>query len=147
MRLLTALFFCILSLNVYSFSAPDSVSQVKGKVIDKFTRKPLSNINVVTEGLPEKKAVSDSTGTFVIRNLPVGIYRFYASAIGYKSVVTSEYIISSKSPFIEIEMEDDFNMLSEVTVSVSPFRREKEGSCKHADYRIAGNREKSGSQP
>lgn len=125
MRLLTALFFCILSLSVYSFSAPDSVSQVKGKVIDKFTRKPLSNINVVTEGLPDKKAVSDSTGTFVIRNLPVGIYRFYASAIGYKSVVTSEYIISSKSPFIEIEMEDDFNMLSEVTVSVSPFRREK----------------------
>ncbi len=49
MRLLTALFFCILSLSVYSFSAPDSVSQVKGKVIDKFTRKPLSNINVVTE--------------------------------------------------------------------------------------------------
>ena len=42
--------------------------------------------------------------------------------MGYKSVVTPEYIVSAATPFIEIELEEDATQLEAVTVVPSPFR-------------------------
>ena len=68
-------------------------------------------------------ASTDSLGIFRIEQIPPGIYRFEATLIGYKSAVTSEYLVSASTPFIEIEIEEDENMLSAVVVTPSPFRK------------------------
>ena len=60
---------------------------------------------------------------FRIEQVPPGIYRFEATLIGYKSAVTPEYVVSASTPFIEIEMEEDENMLAAVVVTPSPFRK------------------------
>lgn len=96
---------------------------VRGKVIDKQSRKPVAYANVVVAGMPGKGAATDTLGMFRIEQVPPGIYRFEASLIGYKSTVTPEYVVSASTPFIDIEMEEDENMLAAVVVTPSPFRK------------------------
>lgn len=96
---------------------------VRGKIIDKQSRRPVAYANVVVVGIPGKGASADSLGMFSIEQVPPGIYRLEATLIGYKSSVTPEYVVSASTPFIEIEMEEDENMLAAVVVTPSPFRK------------------------
>ena len=96
---------------------------VRGKVIDRQSRQPVAYANVFVTGIPGKGASTDSLGTFKIEQVPPGIYSLEASCIGYQTVSTPEYIVSASTPFIEIEMEEDANLLNTVVVVPSPFRR------------------------
>ena len=111
--------------------------QIRGTVIDKASRKPLEFINVVIAG-SGMGSVTDSVGHFTIQAVPPGIYRLQASAVGYKTTLTSEYILSTKNLNIDIEMEENPTELEGVTIG-------KSGRPAH--YRGTGNRKKSGSQP
>lgn len=119
--------------------------QIKGTVIDKNSRQPLEFINVMIIGL-NKGSVTNVEGRFTIEQVPPGIYRLQASAIGYKSVTTSEYILSTKNLNIPIEMEENLTELEGVTITASPFRRDVESPV---SLRIIGIQEieESGSQP
>lgn len=112
----------LLLCNVCIYAATVNYS-VRGKVIDKQSRQPVAYANVVVAGIPGKGASTDSLGIFRIEQIPPGIYRFEATLIGYKSAVTSEYLVSASTPFIEIEIEEDENMLSAIVVTPSPFRK------------------------
>ncbi len=112
----------LLLCNVCIYAAAISYS-VHGKIIDKQSRQPVAYANVVVVGIPGKGTSTDSLGMFRIEQMPPGIYRFEATLIGYKSVVTPEYVVSASTPFIEIEMEEDENMLAAVVVTPSPFRK------------------------
>lgn len=111
----------LLLCNVCIYAAAVNYS-VRGKVIDKQSRQPVAYANVVVAGIPGKGASTDSLGIFRIEQIPPGIYRFEATLIGYKSAVTSEYLVSASTPFIEIEIEEDENMLA-IVVTPSPFRK------------------------
>lgn len=112
----------LLLCNVCIYAAAVNYS-VRGKVIDKQSRQPVAYANVVVAGISGKGASTDSLGIFRIEQIPPGIYRFEATLIGYKSAVTSEYLVSASTPFIEIEIEEDENMLSAIVVTPSPFRK------------------------
>ena len=112
----------LLLCNVCIYAAAVNYS-VRGKVIDKQSRQPVAYANVVVAVIPCKGASTDSLGIFCIEQIPPGIYRFEATLIGYKSAVTSEYLVSASTPFIEIEIEEDENMLSAIVVTPSPFRK------------------------
>ncbi len=88
-------------------------------------RTPIEYANILLIG-EEKGAVSDSIGNFTINSIKPGIYRLQASAIGYKTVQTPDYIVSTKDITILIEMEESSAELSEVTVVATPFRRSTE---------------------
>lgn len=98
---------------------------MKGTVIDKSSRQPLEFINVMIVGL-NKGGVTDAEGKFSIEQVPPGIYRLQASAIGYKTVITPEYILSTRDLHIQIEMEENQTELEGVTITASPFRRDIE---------------------
>ena len=116
---LLVLFVC----GIQTTSAIDITYSVRGKVIDKQSRRPVAYANVFVTGIPGKGASTDSLGIFRIGQVPPGIFRFEASCIGYHTVSTAEYIVSASTPFIEIEMEEDVNLLTSVVVMPSPFRR------------------------
>lgn len=118
-RLLSLLLFCNITI---SFLLAQPVHQVKGTVIDKSSRQPLEFINVMIVGL-NKGGVTNAEGKFSIGQVPPGIYRLQASAIGYKTVTTPEYILSTRDLHIQIEMEENQTELEGVTVTASPFRR------------------------
>ena len=121
-RLLSLLLFCNITI---SFLLAQPVHQVKGTVIDKSSRQPLEFINVMIVGL-NKGGVTNAEGKFSIGQVPPGIYRLQASAIGYKTVTTPEYILSTRDLHIQIEMEENHTELEGVTVTASPFRRDIE---------------------
>lgn len=121
-RLLSLLLFCNITI---SFLLAQPVHQVKGTVIDKSSRQPLEFINVMVVGL-NKGGVTNAEGKFSIGQVPPGIYRLQASAIGYKTVTTPEYILSTRDLHIQIEMEENQTELEGVTVTASPFRRDIE---------------------
>ena len=121
-RLLSLPLFCNITI---SFLLAQPVHQVKGTVIDKSSRQPLEFINVMIVGL-NKGGVTNAEGKFSIGQVPPGIYRLQASAIGYKTVTTPEYILSTRDLHIQIEMEENQTELEGVTVTASPFRRDIE---------------------
>ena len=121
-RLLSLLLFCNITISVL---LAQPVHQVKGTVIDKSSRQPLEFINVMIVGL-NKGGVTNAEGKFSIGQVPPGIYRLQASAIGYKTVTTPEYILSTRDLHIQIEMEENQTELEGVTVTASPFRRDIE---------------------
>lgn len=113
--------FCMIS----PLLTAQPVHQVKGTVIDKNSRQPLEFINVMIMGL-NRGGVTNAEGHFTIEQVPPGIYRLQASAIGYKTITTPEYILSTKNLNVTIEMEENLNELEGVTVTASPFRRDIE---------------------
>lgn len=110
---------------LFSLLQAQPVHRIKGTVIDKNTRAPLEFINVTVIDL-NKGGVTDAEGRFTIEQVPPGIYRLRATAIGYKSVVTPEYILSTKDLNVSIEMEENRTELEGVTITASPFRRDVE---------------------
>ena len=121
-KLLTLLLFSNI---LFSLLQAQPVHQIKGTVIEKNSRQPLEFINVMVLGL-NKGGVTNAEGHFTIEQVPPGIYRLQATAIGYKSVTTPEYILSTKDLNISIEMEENLTELAGVTVTASPFRRDLE---------------------
>ena len=99
------LFFLFLCLSLNLLSAAEHLFQIRGRIIDKQTREPVSFANVILETDPTKGSATDEKGDFSITEVKPGIYRLVASCIGYKNCVTPEYIVSANTPFVEIEME------------------------------------------
>ena len=77
---------------------------IHGKVIDSKTRQGIPYANVYIEGNIHTGTATDSIGRFQIDNAKPGIHRLVVTCIGYKSKLTSEYMVSARSPFIEVEL-------------------------------------------
>lgn len=97
---------------------------IKGQVIDRYTRQGIVYANVYIEGHTETGTATDSTGHFLIDKALPGIHRLVVSCIGYKPKFTTEYMVSARTPFIEVELEEDPNILNEITVIPSPHYEE-----------------------
>lgn len=115
----------LLLLGLLTTVSAQPTHRIKGTVIDKASRQPLEFINVVVLGLG-RGGVTDAEGHFNIGEVPPGIYRLQASAVGYKTILTPEYIVSTKDLTIQIETEENLTELEGVTVTASPFRRDPE---------------------
>lgn len=115
----------LLLLGLLTTVSAQPTHRIKGTVIDKASRQPLEFINVLVLGLG-RGGVTDAEGHFNIGEVPPGIYRLRASAVGYKTILTPEYIVSTKDLTIQIETEENLTELEGVTVTASPFRRDPE---------------------
>ena len=115
----------LLLLGLLTTVSAQPTHRIKGTVIDKASRQPLEFINVLVLGLG-RGGVTDAEGHFNIGEVPPGIYRLQASAVGYKTILTPEYIVSTKALTIQIETEENLTELEGVTVTASPFRRDPE---------------------
>lgn len=118
---------CILFLLVCFFLAVKAQPKhaIKGNIVDKKGRVPIEYVNVLVQGT-NMGAMTDSLGNFTIKNVLPGIYKLRASAVGYKNVITPEYILSTKDLHIEVEMEENQTELSGITVTATTFRRNLE---------------------
>ena len=99
---------------------------VSGRVISALSREPVEYATVFVKGNEKYYSITDSTGFFIINDVPAGIYRIEAASLGYIAATTPEYMISSRTPFIEIAMEEDIALLSGVTVRSSLLERVKD---------------------
>ena len=102
--------------------AQEASYSVRGRVIDRLSRQPVAYAAVVLAGEERKGVSTDSLGNFRLDRVRPGIWRLSVSSVGYKSLLTPEYLVSAATPFIEIELEEDATQVEAVTVRPTPFR-------------------------
>ena len=93
------------------------VQNIKGVVMDKSIKTPLTAATV--EWLAEKgrKVLTDAEGNFRMSGIPVGRQNFRITHVGYKPVVLNNLQVESgKELVLNVEMEDDVTNAGEILV-------------------------------
>lgn len=116
-RLLSIIAFFVIVFSGYS------QGKIKGKVIDATTREALVSVNVLIAGTTLGSTTNDD-GTFEIVNAPLGYLKVQASYVGYKTVISDDYLVTQeKTPYILIELVEDSNALDEIVIKKRLFRK------------------------
>lgn len=91
---------------------------VSGVITDATTKQPLPFANVmVVNSDPPIGAMTDSTGRFILRNVPIGRISLQASFIGYDAIIASEILVSSgRQTEVNMELNEASSELGEVVV-------------------------------
>lgn len=99
---------------------------LRGKVIDAETSSPLAAVNIRVKDT-DSGAVSDPSGDFVIRDLPVGSYTLQFRIIGYKPLSRTDIIVKSdRYTSIEAELHPTYLEGEDVTVTAGYFAEEED---------------------
>jgi hypothetical protein len=97
---LLLIFICGIGLQGTSAQQVDkfNLGQVSGRVFDKLTNKPLQFASFVVTSIKDSSRIygseTDSSGKFLINNIPLGIYRAKVSLIGYQTRTRKNIILS-----------------------------------------------------
>ncbi|MBI3787336.1 MAG: carboxypeptidase-like regulatory domain-containing protein [Ignavibacteriales bacterium] len=90
-----------LSINPLLFS-----QELRGTVVQKDTKAPLASVNVLFQGT-KHGTITDSLGTFEIKNFPPGVYILNVQHVGYRK---NQYIVTAERDepiilMVELEIE------------------------------------------
>jgi len=108
----------VLATSLLVFSQTGS-GTIKGKIVDKQTKEPISFANVVVEvgGVQMGGSTSDFDGNFQIKPVPPGKVDLKASFVGYKPFMIKGIIISpDKITFQNLELEVATTTLNEIEI-------------------------------
>lgn len=90
---------------------------IRGIVTDKASGTPIAYATIQLEDAPDKGAISDSLGNFLIKAIPVGRHTVKATYVGYETSLVREILVSSaKENFLEIAMTENTQELNEVVI-------------------------------
>lgn len=94
-------------------------SVLKGTIIDKDSRQPLTGVNVAVVSVsPAIGAATDDKGFFVIRGLPTGRVNIKMTYIGYEDAYMGQILVGTgKETYVNIEMQEKVNSMQEVVVN------------------------------
>ena len=93
---------------------------IRRTVVDVASGYPIAYASVALLGRPRTGAITDSSGHFIIKNVPVGRHDIQASFVGYESAIFKEILVtSSKEVFLNIPLKETIRELDEVTVRPS----------------------------
>ncbi len=115
----------LLFITIGNISAQEKFN-VTGKVISASTREPVGFATVSIKGSNALYSIADSAGVFLITEVPAGIYRIEVSSLGYITTTSPEFIVSGKTRYMEIPMEEDIAVLDGVTVRSTVLERVKD---------------------
>lgn len=92
MKKFIPVYVLFLVLMLYTGTFAKAFGKITGKVIDKETNEPLPGTNVIIEGT-SLGAATDTSGTYMILQVPPGKYTLIASMIGYSKTVIKEVLV------------------------------------------------------
>jgi CarboxypepD_reg-like domain/TonB-dependent Receptor Plug Domain len=103
--------FCLLQ-----FTNAQQTGSITGKVLNKATQLPVSNISVQLQN-SSIGGITDSSGLFRLSNVPVNTYNIVVSGVGYKSFTLFNSVVNSGNEVsYTIELETEVTALSEVII-------------------------------
>lgn len=104
----------------------DERGSIQGRIYDAKNNEPIPFANIVI-WQTNIGTTSDFNGNFLITGIKPGYIELRASAVGFKSFVSGEILITNaRRVNLDIALEEAFVEIDEVTVKVSPFRRREE---------------------
>ncbi|MEM6348565.1 MAG: TonB-dependent receptor, partial [Bacteroidota bacterium] len=107
--------------------AQSQTQNVRGTIIDQDNRQPIEGVAVQIEGL-SLGAFTDSTGAFVIKNVPLGRHLVVASIISHQSYTSEPFIVrSAKETILAIEMVEGQYTLEGITIEVENYSADDPG--------------------
>ena len=94
------------------------VQNIRGIVIDRNSKQVLQNASLSVLDIDRAiSAISDSSGKFILKNVPTGRVRIQCTYVGYQTYISDNIIINSaKEPELTIEMEDEKKEVEAVIV-------------------------------
>jgi hypothetical protein len=101
------------------FSYAQITQTIRGSIVDQESQYPLIGVNITVSSVTSTPlgASTDIDGTFRIKDVPIGRQDLLVTYLGYKDVVLNNVIVSSaKEIVLNIEMEETFTELEEVTI-------------------------------
>lgn len=105
--------FLLLSLHLFSQKPTQTI---RGTIIDEDSNVPLRFVSIGL-GSSTIGTVSDSSGNFTLKTVPIGRYNINVSCVGYEPVVLKEIqVTSAKEVVLSISMKELTNTLDEVVV-------------------------------
>ncbi|PLK45409.1 TonB-dependent receptor [Emticicia sp. TH156] len=111
--LLFTLFCCV------SVLAQTKTQVVRGSVIDRITRQPITGASVQVTGTTQG-AITDASGLFSIPDVAIGRRSVKCTSIGYEAYASEEFILNSvKEAVLTIEMAEASSDLQEVKITAS----------------------------
>ena len=96
---------------------------IHGTVIDKKRREPVAGAAIMVVGHYELQAATDTLGHFRIEGIPAGIVSLWVTATGYRGVHTPSFQVAATTPGVNVELEEWAEVLGEISVRPSPFRK------------------------
>lgn len=111
----TAIFSLLLIFSLKTTLA-QNYSILTGTVVEKNTGLPVIGASVYIDSL-KKGGITDTSGNYVISNIPRGIYKLEVSSISYNSVKVTDLAINAPSVKFDIVMEEANNMLNQIVVT------------------------------
>lgn len=123
------LFILFLLFNASELLAQQYRGDVVGYVVDAKTKEPLPAVNIQVVALPNLGAMTDASGNFMIRGIPVGTYSVKATIIGYEaSILTNVVVSTGRSTKIAFKLAEQAVELGGVTVKANYFERNNQVS-------------------
>ena len=98
-------------------SAQQLTQNIRGTVTDQASGAPVAYATIQLEDAPDKGAVTDSLGNFLLTGIPVGRHNVRATYVGYTPSIIREILVTSaKEVFLNIAMSENAEILKEVVV-------------------------------
>ncbi|MFA6651345.1 MAG: DUF2012 domain-containing protein, partial [Bacteroidales bacterium] len=110
----------ILMMGTANLIAAPNTTTIKGVVVDKETRSPLSYATVAVRNESDQvvaAATAHEDGSFVLSNVPHGSYRLVATFIGYKEQEITVQLNTPEMNAGTIEMEEDVETLETAVIT------------------------------
>lgn len=122
MKKVYSLLLAVLALCVVAH-AQSQLGEIRGKVIDSKTKKPLDFVSIQVElsGVVKAQVLTDDDGNYTIKTLQPGEYTVKASYVGYNNAVIQEVtVVSDNIAFVNVSMESsDGVTIKEVVIKRS----------------------------
>lgn len=112
-------FFILMVLTTHIITAQSiSLTQtVKGVIIDEQSGNVLNNASVIIEGISASGDITDSSGNFKLKNIPIGRQTIRVTLTGYEeAIIRNIEVTSSKEVVLEIRLKERIKKLEEVVV-------------------------------
>lgn len=113
--------FILLHQNLFS-----QTGKISGRVFDAVNNEalPYANVSLLNTDFA---TTTEDDGTYLIQDVPVGVYALTVTYVGYTSVSVAEIRITEAIPLtMDFGMEPSQKILNEVVIQVSPFRKIEE---------------------
>jgi len=109
----------IIAVNIISIHAQNLTdANIIGHVLNKKTQEHLAFVSIAMKGT-SIGTVSDATGHYRLKNIPVGTFTIVASYIGYESQEIEVTIEKNKTIEVNFELEEMSLLLNQIVISAS----------------------------
>ena len=106
-----------LLVSIQSLAANEVTTTITGRVLNQETGEGLPGVHVIVSGL-KMGAVTDGSGGFIIRSIPVGAHTISVRLMGY-GTVNKEVLLDQQGLELEFELQEDLYVLKGAMVEAN----------------------------